>query len=158
MRFSFGQRQYGAVANGSTRVPGLGAIGGVGVGEAGGAGTMYEGFTLSWGDDFNTLDILGPAAPRGKWFTTRTYGSGPRGSDTILGTMFDADPLFTGHNDSNRGVPVVYNNMAVTGSALIMTARKATAGEQTHMSSTRNELAAMISGTGAIHWYPDAAG
>lgn len=157
-RFSFGHRQYGAVANGSTRVPGLGSVGGVAIGAAGTVGTMYEGYTLSWGDDFDNLDIVGPAVPRGKWFTTRTYGSGPRGSDTILGTMFDADPLFTGHNDSNRGVPVGYNNMSVASSELVLTARKATAGEQTHMSSTRNELAAMISGTGAVHWYPDAAG
>lgn len=158
MRPPFSPRRFGVVADGSTRIPVVAnPVGGVEIGDAGETGTMYEGYTLSWGDEFDTLDIVGPAAPRGKWFTTRTYGSGPRGSDTLLGTMFDADPLFTGHNDSNRGVPVGYDNMTVASSELVMTARKATVGEQTHMSSTRNELAAMISGTGVIHWYPDAA-
>lgn len=133
-------------------------IGGAQVGEAGATGTIYEGYTLSWGDDFNALDLLGPAAPRGKWWTTRTYLAGSRGSDTLLGTMYDTDPLMTGHNDSNRGVPVGYSNMSVSSSVLSLQARKATAGEQTHMSSTRNEVAAMLSGPGAVHWFPAASG
>jgi hypothetical protein len=133
-------------------------VGGVYIGDPGATGTMYEGYTLSWGDEFNGLDIISPSGPRGKWLTTRTYGPGARGSDTLLSTMFDTDPYFTGHNDSNRGVPVGYNNMSVSGSVLSLQARKATAGEQTHMYSTRNEVAAMISGAGAVHWYPGTAG
>lgn len=134
---------------------GSAAVGGIAIGAAGTG--LYSGYTLSWGDDFNSLDILSPASPRGRWWTTRTYFAGSRGSDTLLGTMFDTDPYFTGHNDSNRGVPVGYSNMSVAGSQLTLQARKATAGEQTHMSSTRNEVAAMISGPGAVNWYPGTA-
>jgi len=72
--------------------------------------------------------------------------------------MYDTDPLMTGHNDSNRGVPVGYSNMSQTGSELLLQARKATVGEQIHMSSTRNEVAAMVSGAGAISWNPGVQG
>lgn len=134
------------------------SVGGVVVGSAGATGTIYDGYTLSWGDDFDQLDILAPARPRGRWWTTRTYLYGARGSDTLLGTMYDTDPLMTGHNDSNRGVPVGFNNMSLSGSALHLQARKAAASEQAHMSSARNEVAAMIAGPGAINWFPAAAG
>lgn len=133
-----------------------GAIGGVLVGATGAAGSIYDGYTLSWGDEFDSLDILAPHRPRGRWWTTRTYLAGSRGSDTLLGTMYDTDPFFTGYNDSNRGVPVGYNNMSVTSSVLSLQARKATPAEQVHMQSTRNEVAAMVSGAGAVHWYPGA--
>jgi Putative Ig domain len=125
-------------------------VGGVAIGSAGEPGTIYEGYTLSWGDDFNSLDILAPHTPRGRWWTTRTYLAGSRGSDTLLGTMYDTDPYFTGYNDSNKGVPVGYNNMSLSGSVLRL--------EQTHMQSVRNEVAAMIAGPGAVHWFPGAAG
>lgn len=128
------------------------------MGSEGEVGSMYEGYTLSGGDDFQSLDIIGPAAPRGKHLTTRTYGAGARGSDTALSTMFDTDPLFVGHNDSNRGVPVGYSNLAVSNSILAIQARKATAGEQTHMQSLRNEVAGMVSTAGSFVWFADASG
>lgn len=141
---------------GSVSVPDAPAeiVGGIAVGSAGAAGTMYDGFTLRWGDDFNTLDILGPANPRGKYWTTRIGGTGARGNDTLLGTQYDTDPLMTGHADSNRGVPVSYSNMNVSGSVLNLQARKATAGEQTHMQSLRNEVSAQISTVGEVLFYP----
>lgn len=142
-----------AKAYGTSSAP---SIGGVEVGASGAAGSIYEGYTLSWGDEFNSLDILAPHRPRGRWWTTRTYLPGSRGSDTLLGTMYDTDPFFTGYNDSNRGVPVGYNNMSVTSSVLSLQARKATPAEQVHMQSTRNEVASMVSGAGAVHWYPGA--
>lgn len=131
-------------------------VGGMTIGEVGTG--FYDGYTLSWGDDFNDLDILAPHLPNGRWFTTRTYLAGSRGSDTLLGTMYDTDPYHTGHNDTNKGVPVGYDNMHVEGSAVTMQARKSTAGEQTYMSTARNELGCMLSGAGAISWYPSTSG
>jgi hypothetical protein len=134
------------------------SIGGYLVGQEGEVGSIYEGYKLSWGDDFNSLDILGPAAPRGKWLTTRTYLPGARGSDTLLGTMYDTDPKFTGHNDSNRGAAVGYSNMSAASSAIALQARKATAGEIAHFQgSGRLNVAAMLSGIGAIAAYPSTA-
>lgn len=129
------------------------AIGGV---EIGAAGTgLYSGYTLSWGDDFNALNIMTPASPRGRYFTTRTYLAGARGSDTLLGTMQDTDPFWTGHNDSNRGVAVGYDNMRINDSALEIQARRATAPEIAKFEgSGRLNVAGMISGAGAIVFYP----
>jgi len=137
-------------------------IGGIAIGAAGAVGTIYEGYTLSDGDEFTALDLVGPATPRGKYFPTRTYGPGARGSDGALGTMFDTDPFFTGHNDSGRGVPVGFNNLSLSASVLTLQSRKATSGEQAHMALAngvvRNEVSAMISGAGAMYWYPGVAG
>ncbi|WP_413510824.1 hypothetical protein [Serratia liquefaciens] len=128
-------------------------IGGIALESPGATGTLYEGFTLSAGDDFNTLDILSPANPLGRWITTRTYLNPPRGSDTILGTMYDADPAFTGFNDSNRGVPVAFDNMRADNSVLRLQARVATADERHHVQGNRNELAAMLSSVGAFSFF-----
>lgn len=133
-------------------------VGGYSIGDAGLSGSIYEGYTLSFADDFNTFNLLTPANPRGRWWTTRTYLPGARGSDTLLGTIYDTDPFMTGYNDSNRGVPVGYSNMTLASSVLNLQARKATSAEQIYMQSSRNEVAAMISGAGAVHWYPSAAG
>ncbi|MBZ7701896.1 hypothetical protein FML31_23760, partial [Klebsiella oxytoca] len=135
-----------------------GQIGGIALESAGATGSLYEGFTLSAGDDFNTLDILTPQNPGGKWFTTRTYLNPPRGSDTILGTMYDADPFFTGFNDSNRGVPVGFDNMRADDGVLRLQARAATDAEKIHMQGSRHELAAMVSSVGAFSFYAGPAG
>ncbi len=111
-------------------------IGGIALEQEGAVGTIYEGYKLSAGDDFTELDIIAPHKPLGKWFTTRTYLYAPRGSDTLLGTMYDTDPYHTGHNDSNRGKPVGYNNMSVKNSVLTLTARKATSEEKKHFQGT----------------------
>lgn len=132
-------------------------IGGVTIGDAGSG--IYSGFTLNWGDDFNSLDIVRPSNGRGKYFTTRTYLAGARGSDTLLGNLYDTDPYHTGYNDSNRGAAVNYNNMSVSASALTLQARVATTQERAHFQgSGRVNVASMISGAGAVGFYPSTAG
>lgn len=133
-------------------------IGGIEIGAAGEVGTLYEGYVLSTGDDFNELDIIAPHKPLGRWFTTRTYLAGARGSDTLLGTMYDTDPYHLGYNDSNRGVPVGYNNMSQDNSVLTLNARVANSEEKKHFQGTkRNEVASMISSVGAFSMYAGAA-
>lgn len=135
-----------------------GQIGGISLESTGDSGSIYAGFTLSAGDDFNTLDIITPSNPSGKWFTTRTYLNPPRGSDTLLGTMYDTDPAFTGFNDSNRGVPVGFDNMRADGGVLRLQARAATDAEKVYMQGSRHELAAMVSSVGAFSFYAGPAG
>ena len=135
-----------------------GQIGGIAMESAGPTGSLYEGFTLSAGDDFNALDIITPANPLGRWFTTRTYLNPPRGSDTLLGTMYDTDPAFTGFNDSNRGIPVGFDNMRADGGVLRLQARAATDAEKVYMQGSRHELAAMVSSVGAFSFYAGPAG
>jgi hypothetical protein len=136
-------------------------IGGATVGEAGEAGTIYEGYTLSWGDDFNTLDIVAPHRPRGKFVTTRTYLPGARGSDTLLSRQYDTDPFHTGHNDINRGVPVAsYDNMRIeSGGILHLGARFAPVSERATFQGTTRKLAtAMVSSAMACGFYPSLEG
>ncbi|HFZ1746313.1 TPA: hypothetical protein ACIJVO_003161 [Klebsiella oxytoca] len=135
-----------------------GKIGGIALESVGAAGSLYEGFTLSAGDDFNALDITTPSNPLGRWFTTRTYLNPPRGSDTQLGTMYDTDPAFTGFNDSNRGVPVGFDNMRVEDGVLRLQARAATANEKPHLQGSRHDLAAMVSSVGAFSFFAGPAG
>jgi len=134
-------------------------VGGQTVGAPGATGTLYDGYTLAWGDEFNTLDILAPGIPRGRYFTTRTYLTGPRGSDTILGPQYNADPFHVGFNDTNRGNAVGYDNMGVASSALRLQARLATAPERVFFQGTgRYALAAMICSTGVVAFHPDTQG
>ncbi|EOY3724670.1 hypothetical protein ACP4JD_006024, partial [Klebsiella michiganensis] len=135
-----------------------GQIGGIALESAGPTGSLYEGFTLSAGDDFNALDIITPANPLGRWFTTRTYLNPPRGSATLLGTMYDTDPAFTGFSDSNRGIPVGFDNMRAVGGVLRLQARTATDAEKVFMQGSRHELAAMVSSVGAFSFYAGPAG
>lgn len=139
-----------------------GVVGGYKVGDAGAVGSVYEGFTLSYADDFTTLDIVGPQKPQGKYFPTKNYGSGIRGNQTSSGTAQETDPLWTGYNDANRGVAANINNMYASGSALVLGARKATAGEQAFFTPTngsinggvRPQVSAMVHTAGAINWFP----
>lgn len=146
------RRRIGGVGGGPAQ------IGGYAVGDAGTAGSVYQGFTLSWADDFNNLDIVGPTTPTAKYFPTKSYGSGIRGNQTSFVTQQETDPLWTGYNDINRGVAVGYNNMSIAGSILHLGARKATAGEQTYFTpnggSGRAQVASMIHTAGAIGFYP----
>lgn len=135
-----------------------GQIGGIALESSGPTGSLYEGFTLSAGDDFNALDILTPENPLGRWFTTRTYLNPPRGSDSLLGTMYDTDPAFTGFNDSNRGVPVGFDNMRADDGVLRLQSRAAADSEKIHMQGSRHELAAMVSSVGAFSFYAGPAG
>lgn len=135
-------------------------VGGAVVGQNGSG--FYSGYTLSWGDDFDALDIVGPANPRGKFFPTGAYHPGIRGNTTSLGTAFDADPLTTGYRDGNRGVAVGFDNMSVSNSVLRLGARKATAYEQAFLTPTdrsinagvRPHLSAMIHTAGTFAYYP----
>lgn len=137
-------------------------VGGAVIGQNGSG--FYSGYTLSWGDEFDTLDIVGPANPRGKFFPTGAYHPGIRGNTTSLGTAFDADPLTTGYKDGNRGVAVGFDNMSVSNSVLRLGARKATAHEQKFLTPTdrsinggvRPNLSAMIHTAGAFAFYPTA--
>jgi hypothetical protein len=133
-------------------------IGGVSVGDEGEVGTIYEGYTLSWGHDFSILDIVTPNNPAGKWFTNRTYLPGARTSDSLLNTMYDTDPSHTGHADVNRGEAVGFDNMSIGANGILLQARAATSPEQDMMYAGRNEVSAMVSGVGAAHWYAGAAG
>lgn len=139
-------------------------VGGITVGSAGVSG-IYVGHTLSWGDDFVTpLDIVGPSTPKGKYFATKGYSAGPRGNNTVLSPAYDVDPLFTGHNDSNRGVPVGFNNVTQSSSLLTLGARKATVGEQANLAPTdptinggvRGIVSAAFHTEGAVGFYPSA--
>ncbi|MGV7219707.1 putative Ig domain-containing protein [Bradyrhizobium sp. UFLA05-112] len=135
-------------------------VGGAVVGQNGTG--LYEGYTLSWGDDFDNLDIVGPRNPRGKFFPTGAYHPGIRGNTTSLGTAFDADPLATGYKDRNRGVAVGFDNMSVSHSVLRLGARMATEREQAFLTPTdrsinggvRPHLSAMIHTAGAFAYYP----
>src|ERR1051325_10412786 len=102
-----------------------GPIGGYKVGATGAVGSIYQGFTLSWGDDFNALDLVGPTRPTGKYFPTKNYGSGIRGNQTSSGTAQETDPLWTGYNDINRGTALGFSKMYCSASVLALGARKA---------------------------------
>jgi hypothetical protein len=130
-------------------------IGGVTVGDAG-TGFLAN-YNLMWGEDFDKLEIVGPNKPRGKWFTTKTYSPGSRGSDTALDTGYDTDPLMTGYLDSNRGVPVGFDNLSVADSVAKVQARPATSGaELDNIPSGRTNLMAVLFGPGVGHWYAGA--
>lgn len=84
-------------------------------------------FITANGDNFDSpLDIIGPAAPLGRYTTTDVYaggggiGRGPRGYGPNATTQppsiggYEADPLHTGYNDANRGVAIAsYNDVMV---------------------------------------------
>jgi hypothetical protein len=136
-------------------------IGGFNVGDAGTG--IYAGFTLSFGDDFNALSIVGPSTPAARYFPTAGYGAGIRGNITSRGSAQDVDPLWTGHNDSNRGIGIGFADaMYCSGSFLHLRARKATAAEQLHFTPTdpsinggvRPQISSMLHTSGAIAWYP----
>ena len=138
-----------------------GPIGGFNVGDAGTG--IYSGSTLSWADDFRSLNIVGPTNPTGRYFPTAGYGAGIRGNTTSRGTAQDVDPLWTGHNDSNRGVGIGFSDaMYCSSSFLHLRARKSTALEQAHFTPTdpsinggvRPQISSMIHTSGAIAWYP----
>lgn len=137
-------------------------IGGQLIGAPGPAGTVYQGYTLSWGDDFNTLNIVSPSNSKARFFPTGGYHPGIRGNTTSLGTAQDTDPFWTGYNDINRGVAAGISNMSASNSVLTLASRKATPTEQSFFTPTdptinggvRPQVSAMIHTAGAIAWYP----
>jgi Glycosyl hydrolases family 16 len=141
-------------------------------GQTGAAGSLYAGATLSCGDDFNSLSVVGPSNPYGLYFTTHGYGgaagsTGPRGNFSNLATAAMADPLFTGYQDIGRGVPVGYNNnravslgpQVPSGGVLNLTGRAATSTEQTWSypgisSVARPQISAILDTIGACQYVP----
>lgn len=126
------------------------SIGGVAIGAVGTSG-IYTGFTLSTGDEFTVLDIIGPAQVKGYTTTRAAFDHiGARGSSTS--TNYYADPKTTGYKDLGRGVAQAWDNISITGSTrLKLRARKMTTPEQaltsptTITSNVREILAAGIS-------------
>lgn len=137
-------------------------IGGVAL-ETTGSG-IYSGYTLSTGDDFQTLDLISAANPTGKYFTTRTYqgGGGCRApASGGLAVMYDASPDHTGWNDSNRGLPIASlanSHQIVPGEgagALRLLAIRQSSAEQALLNtgvSGQIERGSMISGVAAFWW------
>lgn len=131
------------------------AIGGVTIGQAGAAGTIYESYVLRDGDDFDRTtdaDFLTPTNNSGQYMVTRHYGvqSGTprylRGSASLGG--YEADPWHTGFLDANRGVvPSSFSDMiAFDGGRLKTKARRATSAEKLLMGALtgKNNLSSMV--------------
>jgi hypothetical protein len=119
-----------------------GVIGGWAIGQAGQAGTLYQTYTLAGGDDFNSLDLVGPWTPTAKWFPTGAYHAATiRNNSTSLGYSWDADPLTTGYLDSNRGVSVGLSSIFKPSPSVVrLLTRKATAAEQAHFGPTDSAI------------------
>ena len=141
------------------------ALGTPTVGSAGPANTIYSGMTLAYEDDFSSsLNIVGPSVPYGTYFTTRSYGPGPRGTTSVLGTLYDTDPQHTGYFDANRGSTLPFTNMSEANGYLTLQARKATTAEQALFDPTasstnggvRDQVGAMIDTAGSEIYYPSS--
>jgi hypothetical protein len=139
-------------------------VGGVEIGATGEAGTVYEGYSLAWGDDFETLDILGPTNESG-YITSRgvLLNDGVRNGATAA--HYYTDPLHTGYLDSGRGTPPITDTMTIeAGTRLKLKARKATAGEQAGFAASSYTggkpviTAAAISSPRQIVFYVGTAG
>lgn len=131
------------------------AIGGVLIGAAGAAGTIYGGYVLADGDDFDAAtadDFLTPTNHDGAYMTTRHYGiqSGAprylRGAASLGG--YEADPWHSGFKDAGRGVvPASFaDTIKIEASALKLKSRRATAAEKAILGSLSNKsnLSAMV--------------
>lgn len=110
-----------------------------------GAPDWGAGYLVSFQDDFTTgLDIVGPLTPRGKYTTTRSYAINGgsvmpfRQPGTVVAHI--TDPLYTGHVDSNRGVPIGTNNLRQGGSILTAQARRATTAEAANFPTPATNL------------------
>lgn len=130
---------------GSTLISGGGGgstlIGGVAIGTAGDVGTVYEGYTLSDGDDFTVLSVKAAQNPTGNYLTSRSYrtpaSAGLRApAASALSKEYDVDPYHTGWNDYTRGVPYASFADSISiidgdvGKNLRLRAVRETAGEQ----------------------------
>ena len=125
------------------------AIGGVPVGQAGATGTIYNGYVLADGDDFDDMtaaDFLTPTSASGSYMTTRHYGiqsTAPRylrGAASLGG--YEADPWHTGFLDANRGVvPASYADMITFENGILRAkSRRATTAERALMGSLNGKL------------------
>lgn len=128
-------------------------IGGVTVGAQGTPGTIYWGYQLVDGDDFDTADqFLTPTSHDGTYMTTRNYGvqSGAprylRGAASLGG--YEADPWHSGFKDAGRGVvPASFaDTIVVSDGSIKLKSRRATAAEKSIMGdlSAKNNVSSMI--------------
>lgn len=106
-------------------------IGGVAIGQAGAAGTIYETFRLAGGEEFNILDLYTPSNPAGKYIPSHRR----RGRRAINSGSNDYywTPEHTGYQDALRGQPIgsgVDDLMSVSASVLAMATRLATTQEK----------------------------
>ncbi|KQN77887.1 putative Ig domain-containing protein [Sphingomonas sp. Leaf62] len=128
-------------------------IAGMAIGAIANDGPM-AGMILTTGDDFNgPLLIIGPAAKdrfnpytstRGDYLIPAA-GQGPRSSEGLGG--YDADPNFTGYNNSNRGKPVasMADMITQTGGKLRLKQRDMVGDEALHVSrNNKSVLSSML--------------
>ena len=124
-------------------------IAGVAIGQAGAAGTIYNGYVLADGDDFDDMtaaDFLTPTSATGAYMTTRHYGiqsTSPRylrGAASLGG--YEADPWHTGFLDANRGVvPASYADMITFENGILRAkSRRATTQERSLMGALNGKL------------------
>lgn len=124
-------------------------IGGASIGQAGATGTIYNGYVLADGDDFDDMtaaDFLTPTSADGAYMTTRHYGiqsTAPhylRGAASLGG--YEADPWHTGFLDANRGVvPASYADMITFENGILRAkSRRATTAERALMGALNGKL------------------
>jgi hypothetical protein len=124
-------------------------IGGASIGQAGASGTIYNGYVLADGDDFDDMtaaDFLTPTSADGAYMTTRHYGiqsTAPRylrGAASLGG--YEADPWHTGFLDANRGVvPASYADMITFENGILRAkSRRATTAERALMGALNGKL------------------
>ncbi|KJZ31402.1 hypothetical protein TW83_08995 [Paracoccus sp. S4493] len=124
-------------------------IGGASIGQAGATGTIYNGYVLADGDDFDDMtaaDFLTPTSASGAYMTTRHYGiqsTAPRylrGAASLGG--YEADPWHTGFLDANRGVvPASYADMITFENGILRAkSRRATTAERALMGALNGKL------------------
>ncbi|MEQ5796359.1 Ig domain-containing protein [Paracoccus sp. NFXS7] len=124
-------------------------IGGASIGQAGASGTIYNGYVLADGDDFDDMtaaDFLTPTSAAGAYMTTRHYGiqsTAPRylrGAASLGG--YEADPWHTGFLDANRGVvPASYADMITFENGILRAkSRRATTAERALMGALNGKL------------------
>jgi hypothetical protein len=128
MKLGYG---YGVAFPSRSVAGGQATFGGVPVGATGGAGTIYEGFSLAGGEEFNSLDVYSPTNPNGKHIASHRR----RGRRAINSGANDYywSPEHTGYQDANRGVPIgssVNDLFSCSASVLALSTRLATPTEK----------------------------
>lgn len=128
-------------------------IGGVPVGSQGSPGTIYWGYQMVDGDDFDAANqFLTPTSHDGTYMTTRNYGALTEAPGFLRGAAnlggYDADPWHSGFKDAGRGVvPSSFaDTIVISNGSLKLKSRRATTAERGLMGdlSAKNNLSSMI--------------
>ncbi len=142
------RRARRAIALGSTPLPPAVSptIGGVAIGEAGPAGTMYQGFELVWGDDFNTFREFSAYTTGGQWVAVNPELGMLRGPTTsawgINAGNYVRDPQ--GRSQGPLGIDP---GIVAAGSVLSLTNRVTTPAEKAALYQDHASDRAGITGT-----------